>query len=128
MEVPLISGRPSMKNARVIFDVDDGNLKVRVHVDEVKYNVFDFLQHPKDKEQCFRIDVLDELYSMELKQQSKASPLEKALIDTHSEGNKEEEKEIERFLKEFDASNELKGEEVETEKLPKAEKDEEIKP
>ncbi|XP_020237836.1 uncharacterized protein LOC109817051 [Cajanus cajan] len=33
-EVPLILGRPFMKTAKVIIDVDDGKLKVRVHGDE----------------------------------------------------------------------------------------------
>ncbi|XP_020207892.1 uncharacterized protein LOC109792853 [Cajanus cajan] len=35
-EVPLILGRPFMKTAKVIIDVDDGKLKVRVHGDESK--------------------------------------------------------------------------------------------
>ena len=39
-EVPLILGRPFMKMAKVIIDVDDGKLKVRVQDDEVNFNVF----------------------------------------------------------------------------------------
>ena len=48
-EVPLILGRPFMKTAKVIIDVDDGKLKVRVQDDEVNLNVFEAMQHPKDK-------------------------------------------------------------------------------
>ncbi|XP_019425057.1 PREDICTED: uncharacterized protein LOC109333933 [Lupinus angustifolius] len=52
-KVPLILGRPFMKTARVIIDVDDGKLKVRVQDQEVNFNVFEAMQHPKDKHQCF---------------------------------------------------------------------------
>ncbi|XP_019462960.1 PREDICTED: uncharacterized protein LOC109361886 [Lupinus angustifolius] len=56
-EVPLILGRPFMKTARVIIDVDDGKLKVRVEDQEVNFNVFEAMQHPRDKQHCFRVDV-----------------------------------------------------------------------
>jgi len=36
----LILGRPFMKIARVIVDVDKGKLKVRAQDDEVTFNVF----------------------------------------------------------------------------------------
>ena len=49
LEVPLILGRPFMKTARVIIDVDNGQLKVRVEVDEVKFDVLEAMKHPKEK-------------------------------------------------------------------------------
>ncbi|XP_047180403.1 uncharacterized protein LOC124847056 [Vigna umbellata] len=61
VEVPIILGRPFMKTAKVIIDVDDGKLKVRVQDDEVNFNVFEAIQHPKDKQQCFKMDVVDEI-------------------------------------------------------------------
>ena len=61
-EVPLILGRPFMKTAKVIIDVDDGKLKARVQDDEVNFNVFEAMQHPKDKQKCFRMDVIDEIF------------------------------------------------------------------
>ena len=39
-EVPLILGKPFMKTARVIIDVDKGELKVRAQDDEVISNLF----------------------------------------------------------------------------------------
>ena len=39
-EVPLILGRPFMKTAKVMIDVDDGKLTVKVQDDEVQFNVF----------------------------------------------------------------------------------------
>jgi len=49
IEVPLILGRPFMKTVKVIIDVDNGKLKVKVQDDEVNFNVFKAMQHPKDK-------------------------------------------------------------------------------
>lgn len=40
LEVPLILGRPVMKTAKVVIDVDDGKWKVRVQIEEVNFNVF----------------------------------------------------------------------------------------
>ncbi|XP_052723859.1 uncharacterized protein LOC128193791 [Vigna angularis] len=59
-EVPLILGRPFMKTARVLIDVDNGKLKVRVQDEEVNFNVFEAMSHPNDDEACFQVDVLDE--------------------------------------------------------------------
>jgi len=63
VDVPLILGRPFMKTAKVIIDVDKGNLKVCVENEEVSFNVFEAMKHPNDKKDCFRLDVLDEEYS-----------------------------------------------------------------
>jgi len=40
VEIPLILGRPFMKTAKVIIDVDKGRLKVCVQDEEVSFNVF----------------------------------------------------------------------------------------
>ena len=50
LEVSLILGRPFMKMARVIIDVDNGQLKVRVEDDEVKFDVLEAMKHPKEKQ------------------------------------------------------------------------------
>jgi len=94
VEVPLILGRPFMKIAKVLIDVDDGKLKVRVHDEEVDFNVFEAMSHPKDVEGCFRIDILDEVLMSSKKVLHTSSPLEKALIDAFETLNDEEEKEI----------------------------------
>ena len=39
-EVPLILGRPFMKTARIIVDVDKGELQLRVQEEEVTFNLF----------------------------------------------------------------------------------------
>jgi hypothetical protein len=89
---------------------------VRVQDNELKFNVFEALQHPKDNQQCFMMDVIDELCLMELKQLSKENSLEKALINSYSEFNEEEEKEIERCLDDLDATKELPTKKVQMER------------
>ncbi|BAU01143.1 hypothetical protein VIGAN_11030900, partial [Vigna angularis var. angularis] len=49
-EIPLILGRPFMKTARVLIDVDEGKLKVRVEDEEVNFNVFEAMSHPNDED------------------------------------------------------------------------------
>ena len=47
VEVPLILGRPFMKTVRLLIDVD-GKPTVRVQDEEVNFNVFEAMSHPKD--------------------------------------------------------------------------------
>jgi len=49
VDMPLIVGRPFMKTAKVIIDVDKVKLKVCVENEEVSFNVFEAMKHPKDK-------------------------------------------------------------------------------
>nr|KYP32094.1 hypothetical protein KK1_047295 [Cajanus cajan] len=87
-EVPLILGRPFMKTARVIIDMNDGNLKVRVQDKEVSFNVFEEMKFPKVNKDCFRIDVLDDLYLETQNDFKSSSPLEKALLISNEELDK----------------------------------------
>ncbi|XP_020205131.1 uncharacterized protein LOC109790396 [Cajanus cajan] len=96
IEVPLILGRPFMKAAKVIIDVDDGKLKVRVQDEEVNFNVFEAMQYPNDKNDC--VDILDDVIFAASSQIHSQSSLEKALIEAFEFLNDEEEKEIDGFL------------------------------
>jgi len=60
-EVPLILGRPFMKTTKVIIDIDNGKLKVRVQDDEVNFDMFEALKYPTKKKKCFRMDILKEI-------------------------------------------------------------------
>ncbi|XP_020236625.1 uncharacterized protein LOC109816146 [Cajanus cajan] len=108
-EVPLILGRPFMKTAKVIIDVDDGKLKVRVHGDEVNFNIFEAMKHPNDKKDCFRVDVMDEVCLESERKFSLATPVEKSLnlfdMKTASEKRKLQLHELEEMrLQAYDSS------------------------
>ena len=45
-EIPIILGRPFLSTGRAMIDVQRGELKLRVHDDEVKFNVFEAVRHP----------------------------------------------------------------------------------
>jgi len=52
-----------MKITKVIIDVDKGKLKVCAQDEEVSFDVFEAMKHPSGANECFRLDVLDEVYS-----------------------------------------------------------------
>nr|KYP44895.1 hypothetical protein KK1_033575 [Cajanus cajan] len=119
-EVPLILGRPFMKTAKVIIDVDDGNLKVRVQDDEVNFNVFEAMKYPCEQDECMRVDVIDDLIHSTRKQLHISSPLEKALMDALEDLNEKEEKEIEECLRDLDSAKDILPEKVKIEELEKS--------
>ena len=43
-DAPLILGRPFMKTTRMMIDIDDGLMKVRVQDEEVSFNLFEVLR------------------------------------------------------------------------------------
>uniref|UniRef100_A0A151UHL8 Retrovirus-related Pol polyprotein from transposon 17.6 n=1 Tax=Cajanus cajan TaxID=3821 RepID=A0A151UHL8_CAJCA len=96
--IPLILGRPFMKTARVIIDMDDGKLKVRVQDEEVNFNVFEAMKFPKDNKDCFRIDVLDDVCLETQSSFKNSSPLEKALSMFNEELDKVIEEEVQDVI------------------------------
>ncbi|XP_014496981.1 uncharacterized protein LOC106758572 [Vigna radiata var. radiata] len=61
VNVPLILGRPFMKTARVLINVENGKLKVRVQDEDVNFDVFQAMSHLKDDKGCFHLDTLDKI-------------------------------------------------------------------
>ncbi|XP_019455124.1 PREDICTED: uncharacterized protein LOC109356251 [Lupinus angustifolius] len=126
-EVPLILGRPFMKTSRDIIDVDDGKLRVRVEDQEVNFNVFEAMQHPKNNQHCFRVDVIDDLFMLDDIHLSRSSPLEKVLRGELKGNSMKDDKIIKTCLAELDAprkvvSNQNHFEELGKEKTVEAPK------
>ncbi|XP_047158324.1 uncharacterized protein LOC124828970, partial [Vigna umbellata] len=61
VNVPLILRRPFMKTSRVLIDVENDKLKVRVQDEEVNFDVFEVMSHTKDEKACFQFDTLDKV-------------------------------------------------------------------
>ncbi|XP_019429819.1 PREDICTED: uncharacterized protein LOC109337322 [Lupinus angustifolius] len=102
-DVPLILGRPFMKTAQVIIDVDDGKLKIRVQDQEVNFNVFEAMQHPRDKQYCFWVDFIEILFMLDDIHLNRSSPLETVLRGDLEGSSMEEDKMIKTCLVELDA-------------------------
>ena len=84
-EVHLILGRPFVKTARVIIDVDKGQLKVCVQDEEVSFDIFEAMKHPSGAKECFKMDVLDEICDEQKKRICASEPLMKALTNSIEE-------------------------------------------
>ncbi|KAF7812193.1 uncharacterized protein G2W53_033169 [Senna tora] len=57
--VPIILGRPFLATRRTIIDVQKGELTMRVQDQEVKFNVFKAMKLPRETEECFHVNVVD---------------------------------------------------------------------
>ncbi|XP_058759839.1 uncharacterized protein LOC131633136 [Vicia villosa] len=81
-ESPIILGRPFMKTSRMMIDIDDGIMKLRVQDEELCFNLFDAMKQPKDKNDCFRMDVTEESVVEVANQIHLSSPLERSLVES----------------------------------------------
>src|SRR3954468_22040227 len=114
---PIILGRPFMKTARMMIDIDDGIMKLRVQDEEVCFNLFDAMKQPKDKNDCFRMDVTEASVEEVASQIHLSNPLERSLVDSFNVLTQEEEKEIELFLKELEKGGNTSNKEDKVEDL-----------
>ncbi|XP_047175601.1 uncharacterized protein LOC124843026 [Vigna umbellata] len=91
VNVSLILRRPFMKIARVLIELENDKLKVRVQDEEVNFNVFEAMSHPKDDKESFHLDTLDEICMIKEKKASDIFLLEETLVDTCEELNEKKE-------------------------------------
>jgi hypothetical protein len=126
-DVPLILGRSFMKTARMMIDIDDGVMKVRVQDEEVSFNLWEAMKHPKEKDVCCKLDATDEAILDVRKQAHRPSPLEQALTDAFDELDPNIEQEIEECLKELDSQKEVSPCEAKIEELKDGPKPVEVK-
>ncbi|KAI4299759.1 hypothetical protein L6164_033188 [Bauhinia variegata] len=85
-EIPLILGRPFLTTGRVLIDVVDGTLTLKVQDEAVTFNVFKAMKYPMDQEHCFRGDILDSLVSTTFRERIPSSHLEKAIMESKTMG------------------------------------------
>jgi hypothetical protein len=126
-DVPLILGRSFIKTARMMIDSDDGIMKVRVQDEEVSFNLWEAMKHPKGKGACFKLDATDEAITDARKQLHKPSSLEQALTDAFNELDPDKEEEVEDFLKKLDELEEVTPLEAKIEELKDEPKPAEVK-
>ncbi|KAF7841764.1 uncharacterized protein G2W53_004062 [Senna tora] len=57
--VPIILDRPFLATGRTIIDVQKGEMTMRVQDQEVKFNMFKAMKLPEETEECFHVNVVD---------------------------------------------------------------------
>ena len=115
-EVPLILGRPFMKTAKVIIDVDKGKLKVCSQDEEVSFDVFEDMKHPSDAKECFRVDILDEVCVEQEKRIHAFDPLMKILvIDDIDKG---EGRQVQKCWKKFGKARKIPKNSIQRQRRP----------
>ena len=62
-EIPIILGRPFLATGRAMIDVQKGELKLRVHDDEVRFSVFNTVRHLAESDACFMIETVEAIVS-----------------------------------------------------------------
>ena len=81
-----------------MIDVQQGELKLRVQNDEVKFNVFEVVRHPTESDTCFMIETVEAIVSSH---SGPTDPLETSLVQSESEELGEEVKEYVRWMNSF---------------------------
>ncbi|XP_050919603.1 uncharacterized protein LOC127137162 [Lathyrus oleraceus] len=119
--------RPFMKTTRMMIDIDDGLMKVRVQDEEVTFNLFEAMEHPNDKHDSFRINATEEEIVEVVNQVHFSNPLERYLIGAYNVLTGNEEKEIEAILHELESCGEIAYHEEKNEDLDVKKKVEEPK-
>ena len=57
--MPLILGRPFLATAGAVIDVKGGRLTLNIGEEKIEFNVFRSIKHPREQDQCFRIDLIE---------------------------------------------------------------------
>ncbi|XP_061363947.1 uncharacterized protein LOC133307455 [Gastrolobium bilobum] len=61
-DMPLLLGRSFLATTRAMIDMEKGKLELRMDGEKVTINVFDATKHAEDNRDCFRVDILEELF------------------------------------------------------------------
>ncbi|BAT74397.1 hypothetical protein VIGAN_01206100 [Vigna angularis var. angularis] len=76
---------------------------MRVKDEEVNFDVFEAMSHPKDHKACFHLDALDKVCMIQEKMVRCSSLLEKTLMDACEDLNEKKEELINECLIDLDA-------------------------
>jgi hypothetical protein len=74
-DIPLILGRPFLRTGRCLIDLEDGTLTLKMYYEVVKLNVLEAIKHPKEKEECYRVDILNSIIGEQIKNKFQVYPL-----------------------------------------------------
>ena len=95
--IPIILGRPFLATGRVMIDLQKGELKLRVQDDDVRFSVFNVVQHPAESDACLMIEAMEAIMSS---QSGLIDPFETNLVQNDKEELGEE---VEEYVKWMDS-------------------------
>ena len=76
-DVPIILGRPFLATRRALIDMQKRELRLRVQVEEVTFNVFNALKYLAESDYYFRVDTVEAIVSTQV---DHPDPLEASLL------------------------------------------------
>lgn len=88
-EIPIILGRPFLATSRTLIDVAKGKLTMRVHDQEVTFDVFKAMKFSSDIEDCARVEVVDQYVRERFLARNPRDPLEAALVKDSGDESEE---------------------------------------
>ena len=97
-EIPIILGKPFLATGSAMIDVQKGEMKLRVHDDEVKFSVFNAVRHPAESDACFMIEAVEDIV---LSHSGLTDPWEASLVQNAKEELSEEAEEYVKWMDSF---------------------------
>ncbi|BBG94798.1 transposable element gene [Prunus dulcis] len=79
-DTQLILGRPFLITSRTLIDVEEGLLTLRVGNEKATFKVFEAIKFPREAEDCFRMELVDEIASDTFEKENPRHPLESTLV------------------------------------------------
>jgi hypothetical protein len=84
-EVPIILGRPFLRTARTVIDTHEGTLTMTVGGEKVQFQVDKAMKYPNIPDECYRVDVLDEIDEKDREVQEDFLARQHGLLRYHSD-------------------------------------------
>ena len=97
-EMPIILGRPFLATGKAMIDMQKGELKLSVQDDEVRFSVFNAVQHPIESDACFMIEAVEAIVSS---QSGLTGPFRTSLTQNDKEKLSEEAVEYVKWMDSF---------------------------
>ncbi|XP_057998623.1 uncharacterized protein LOC110663240 [Hevea brasiliensis] len=102
VQILIILGRPFLATTRVIIDVKNGQLTLKLREEEVEFNLFRVMIHKSKSDKCLRVNIIDKLVEEIFQKRYPEDPLKACIVHSNTVDN--ENKEIVAFVRSLEAS------------------------
>jgi len=88
-EVPLILRWPFLATGKTLIDVQKQKLTLHVQDNEATFNIFEVMKYPTDNDECYQVNMVDELTVEKFEEENIKLPLEACInfSDSTTEAN-----------------------------------------